>query len=922
MGTFVQKIFNLYPGEGKQAFLFSLLAFLWSFGITSALKFSDALFLIHVGSEHLPTVYLISSTGMIGLAIALLYIYHSIDIKKIFTTILLSAVIFYLGIYYCLIHNIGVESGWIWYLIRIVSFQYYTVLCTAYWTFIDQYHHIQDAKRMYVLFSSMIFLGVASTGATMRSGQFEYVEVIAIIVSLFFASATLVHYLSRTSHIVHEDPEQDSSSQHASNSLVSTLRQLASSKFTLLLMSCNFVIYLMWVTTEYNYFTAFDKAFVPAEISPEEGIANADLTLFLGQITAIVSASNLLFGLFFYSRFLRRFGIGAMVLFTPILIVMAYVGWISFESLIFPILGFFVVEGTNYVLDDSNYNILLNAVPHRLKYKVRIFIESFFEPFGMLGSALLLSIPNINTLYLGFVLALMCLTIALALRANYYQSIYHNLLANAIHFDWPLKRWFSRFNKRQLTAERQFLLDQLQQGESQAKIMAAEALLAFDDPLTIETCTKAIRYVEDSDKSAMLHVFAASGHAASNNILQLVYEWYQSTIASPVQGELAFYLAARGAFPTEEAILLLDNEQITLSGAALLAMMQDGQSDYSQRLEQMLQSYRQEDVMVGIAILEALGSHYYVDRLLPFLDCDSLVIQRAAMAAIAALCDRRCRCHGRTILHHLKQTSDSAIRKSCLQALGRIQDSSFAKEIVMSSLHFRPSERRLAEEILVSMGLKSVPIMVAVTCNGRLPLQQRILAGRVLGRLAPPQLHALLQKTLPQEIERAYTYLYYYNNFDFDIPRREAELLREALLSGYHSMLHYIIQLLGAAGEVEDTDLLTRMIRSPSVKIRSQVVETLERTCEHKIFLQMLPLIEESPVQEKNRSYHDYGYPVMTLQELLLWLSQSPSSVDQIAAATVLYNLTIPGWKQTLKKQMASDEVLIHHFVAELLETP
>ena len=52
-----QRLFNIYPGEEKQALLFAFLGFIWAFGATCGLKFADALFLLHVGAESLPQAY-------------------------------------------------------------------------------------------------------------------------------------------------------------------------------------------------------------------------------------------------------------------------------------------------------------------------------------------------------------------------------------------------------------------------------------------------------------------------------------------------------------------------------------------------------------------------------------------------------------------------------------------------------------------------------------------------------------------------------------------------------------------------------------------------------------------------------------------------------------------------------------------------
>ena len=76
------RLFNLYDGEGKNAFLFGLLAFCWSLGSNLGLKFSDALLLIHVGATALPTIYILSASGMIIPAVLLLLVGNRVSSKK------------------------------------------------------------------------------------------------------------------------------------------------------------------------------------------------------------------------------------------------------------------------------------------------------------------------------------------------------------------------------------------------------------------------------------------------------------------------------------------------------------------------------------------------------------------------------------------------------------------------------------------------------------------------------------------------------------------------------------------------------------------------------------------------------------------------------------------------------------------------
>ena len=152
------------------------------------------------------------------------------------------------------------------------------------------------------------------------------------------------------------------------------------------------------------------------------------------------------------------------------------------------------------------------------------------------------------------------------------------------------------------------------------------------------------------------------------------------------------------------------------------------------------------------------------------------------------------------------------------------------------------------------MGLRTVPALLSITKDTQMADRCRLLAGRILGRLALPQLRANLSDIIRQEIERAYVYFYHYHTIQSRYPEWDLSMLRDVLITGYHSVLDFIIQILGVAGEIEDEELLSRSLRSPNPKVRSQVVETLEKTCEPQIFRLLQPLVDDIPYEEKIRS--------------------------------------------------------------------
>jgi hypothetical protein len=932
---FLQRVFNIYPGEEKNAFLFACLGFLWAFGVTCGLKFADALFILHVGADSLPQAYTLTACGMLIVASILLYAFHHFSSYLIFRTVLLLGIGFYFFVLSCVIINdgVGVQAQWFWFSLKIIGFFLFSVLMTCYWTFIDQYHHLQDAKRLYSLFSSTIFLGAASTGIVMHSGLLDLHHLIILIIFLLSATFFWVKKITKdVPLVIHEDSEPEGSATESGNSFKFLIRSILNSPFTLLLMTSNFLIQLLCIITEYNYMSTFQDYFSFMHDQDAGGGTEATLTLFLGQALATVSIGNLFIGLFIYSRLVRRFGISSLLVITPFLLIISFTGWSFSNTLLFPLIGFFVVEGTLYVIDDSNFNLLLNAVPSKLKYKIRVMIESFFEPIGMLASATLLSIFKHQSRWLGLILSICALAVGLALRPQYLKALFSNLAENAIHFQRTIEAWLSKMTGKQQTTAEHKLLGILRSGDEQAQLFACEGLLAFEDPSILKRLLNYASQMSSKAKIKFIEIVEQSVFAKESLVLDTIQNWIHRDLDSQLKSAVHFYLAKQGLLHPEKVSTDLRSSDIQLQGAAIVALKKSlaylppstaayNRTLAAQHLKLLLDSHREEEICMGLQILGIDGDTHDVDILIPYLCHSSLLIARTAAKSIAQAHILDSIRQAPLILDHLDLSSDNEIRLSCLKALGKVNDSSLVPRIIEISTHFRPNERRLTEAIIYKMGLRTVPTLLALTKDTYMQDRSRVLAGRILGRLSLPQLRANLSDIMRQEIDRAYFYFYHAHTIQNSYPDLDLSILRDVLMTGYHSVIDFMIQLLGVAGEVEDCELLSRSLRSRNPKVRSQVVETLEKTCETTIFRLLQPLVEDVPHEEKMRAYIKSGHKALSLTNLLDKMSESSAQVDRIISATMKYHLNLPNWRESLRQQMFKHDEIFHHFAYELLES-
>jgi HEAT repeat protein len=240
------------------------------------------------------------------------------------------------------------------------------------------------------------------------------------------------------------------------------------------------------------------------------------------------------------------------------------------------------------------------------------------------------------------------------------------------------------------------------------------------------------------------------------------------------------------------------------------------------------------------------------------------------------------------LLDLLAAHPNNKVRLSCLEALGQMGDPSIALYIIYASSHFRPNERRKAEEVISRMGAATVPILLTLTKDPTLQDCCRLLAGRTLGRIDLEELRDKLFDIVHSEIERSYFYFYHAHTIQRDNPKIDLEILSESLLTRVHSLIDFIIQLLSVAGSIEDKELLSRSLRSSNQKTHSHAIETLEKTCDRRIFSLILPLIDDSPLENKLQACIQNGVEPQKMLPLLQNLSQSSSRLDQVTAATIL----------------------------------
>ncbi|MEI6242761.1 MAG: MFS transporter, partial [Chlamydiota bacterium] len=738
MKSLFRKAFGIYPNEKKMVFRFVRLAIFWSTASALAETLSLGLFLEKIGTENLPLIFLIIAVGMIGVSTLFLYLLKIFSPEKIFMSVLSVAAFFY-SLIACILTT---ESGfWIWIVLQIFTTIFTAAMITSFWNLLDQYHDLQEAKRIYGIYTAAYFMGSMMAGILVNQVMkiTGPVTLFSLVFLLCILSVIEIYSISKTISPI-EDTSGDGLFIGEKKKISTTLRLFYKSPFALFLVLAGLIVQLLKTTTEFNYMTTFQASFQASN-------ANS-LPEFLGKLKAFVGFANIIFSLFFYRRFVKKLGLGQIILFPSIFFFFVYTEWSLFDSLLLAIFGFIALEAILFNLNDNNNNLLINATPSKLKGSLRVINDSFFEPIGLfIGSLFLLVLQKPYSIYFGLVLAFVFFILYAFLSTLYPKSIFINLKQNLIHFERKVKDWLTVASKNEQKELKEDIFQALENPSEEIRLLAFESLLATQDPSLVNKMLFHVDTLSENAKMALLKLFDQSSYAQDPKILEKVNEWLDADSHKDIGKWSHFYLAKRGLLHPEKVKDDLDNPDLLLRVSAIITLKNSlvnsilpsaalNRTIALKELELLLKSTHEAELCMGIEILSVEKGLESFTKALPFLSHDSIKVQRSAAKTLALLSDKKSSRYAYKILEELKASPDNQFRLHCIEILGKMNDSTIVPEILLASITFKPNEKRCAESLVAKMGLKTVPILISFIRNTQFHDRSRILAAKILGNLA------------------------------------------------------------------------------------------------------------------------------------------------------------------------------------------
>ncbi len=914
----VRYLFNLHPGEGTKSLLFILLGLLWSIGTYGMFTLSEGMFIEHIGANHLPVTYVFVALTLCLISTCLIFALNHLSIRKILFIMISfwAAVIFVF--YACLPLS---DHIMYWYLLKVFGWVMPISTYICYWAFIDQYVDLQVGKRLFCLINSVTYLGDAcgSGVISIGIGRLGLSGLLILFAAVIICSLPCIYLITQKLSPILED-HADHIDTRSSLSLKDIAKRVLNSRFTVYLLGFYFIMQLLAIVTEFSYMNAFDTAF--------SGTSEHDLTRFLGTCNMWIAIANVLFGSLVYSRLIKKMGINNVIVIAPAFFLLLFS--ISFwkQGIPIAIFGLFAREGMVYTFDDNNLNLLISGVPTKIKNQIRITVESFFEPIGMLISALILLILHNYSRSLGLTVSIGACILVLLLRANYSKAIFTNLMASSIRFGKKAIDWIPKKEKKQFE---HYLLQNLKRPEESGRLLAFDYLLRLNNEKHLPHLLNYVSLMSIPGKLQAIELLSQSSWAKEPSVIERLERWRRTLPHPAIRGSIHLYFAKHALLRPEKITQDLHSDLLPMRAAAILSLKtitpRGGQlpsfvSLASEKLRLLLDSKIEYEICTGIDILGAEENITNIESILTYLKHPSLKVKQSSAKALKQISNPDTKEYASQIISLLPSLRDPITRLNLLRSLEKMKDRDSVRELILATVHFRPNERALVQDFILELGMdkEMAQILLSIVKDTFIHERCRLLAGKILAKIDLNLLKNHLYPLLRNEIDRAYFYYYHFATVQKQLPGYDLSILENALETGYHSVIDFVIQLLGSASELEQSDVLSYTLKSKNPKIRAQAIETLQKTCHSRLFSLLEPLIDEPSIQQKLRTYLKRGNSPLSISQLLDTMVYSPSLTDQIVAIDLKAKLNSPGWEEILKKKLKGNEEIFQHFAHELLQ--
>lgn len=400
---------------------FAGLGFLLQFGLVLGITTGDSLFLSHIGPSGLPAAYILQTFVMLAYTAVFVTLVKRFGIDRLFDGTLVAMAIVGIAIWVAFGQT---QAEPFYYAVKLYAGMWYFGLYTIFWTFLDSWFDLTDAKRFYSLFAAggaagaMMGGGLVSLFAdTIGPGSFFLLW--AAIALLTWPALIAIRRTWPKIDVDDDDAAQENPFREAWAGVMS----LGQSRYALALTIGFFLIAVTATICDYQYMHVFAA-----------GRDEAALAGLFGRMTLIANLANMLITLFLFNPLVARFGVRNIALLQPAIFAGIFLWFAGAPGMGAAVAGFLAYHALMMAIDINNGNLLVFGLPAARRKELRTFIEGICLPAAAAGAGLFLLIvaPELNlrqVALIGMAFAALTFGFNLVVRRDYVGAIAANLRA-------------------------------------------------------------------------------------------------------------------------------------------------------------------------------------------------------------------------------------------------------------------------------------------------------------------------------------------------------------------------------------------------------------------------------------------------------------------------------------------------------------
>jgi hypothetical protein len=839
--TALYALLRIERGEGVKVLQFALLAALLQAGLAVGTGAADTLFLLGVGADGLPIVYLLTPALMLVYIPCYSYLARRLGMQRLLR--LTVGVLVIGGLLVAGLLSSGTTSPWVLYLTKLYTGLWFVAQYSVFWNFTDDYFDILDSKRVFPLLSSGSAIGAMTGGVLLSSFSDRLPTALffglwAALAAASWPVAMLIQRRFRSAAGAAE-PDEDPRLLEVFGTIGSAARR---SRHVRLFIIVSFMSFLTAAVCEFQYMTLFS-----------DRRTEADLTALFGRMFIAVSAFQLVFGLFFFNRLVLRVGVPNMALVQPVAFLVTFAFLLIDPSFEAALLGFFVYQGLMPAITYDAHNLLLNATPPTIKAHVRTFVDGLAEPgaVALSGLFLLLGASTLGSeriSVIGFSLAGVYVALVLSMRSGYTAAMVQNLRRGWLDLANPPDHLLTHLPASDLA----FLKSAAAGSDASAVRAAIQILWVNDKRAAVQALLAFLTRAEREERQAMRSLIAQALDDENPDVVSATIEWLRARDLTELGPALAEELGARGLASADQVQTLARSASPDDRGAASVALMN------SWRVEDGLEGVRivrellasDPGAAAGVRALGFSRRPQYAHAVAPFARAQAPAVRRAAVAALRRLVSPEQHLLASEVLASVRD-GGSEERVDAMDVLARLGDPVAIPPLLRLADRFTPLERRRAEAAILSIGFQSVPVLVSMVRDRTCPFAGRAVAARALGRLALPQLDLMSDALISDEVAHAYRGVWRWSLLERAAPSPGMETLKQYYLDVRRDVVDFVLQVLAVVGRLPDVELLSASLASEQRKERGDAIETIEQGVTRDVFRALLPLIDQrAPVAQ------------------------------------------------------------------------